>query len=155
MDAPKVQHKGCPGAAALDMRNKQTTAPGTAVKQESELRNWPIQLQLLNPHAPYLKDAELLVSADCVPYAFPNFHNRFLAGKIMVTFCPKLDQTIEDYVEKLATVFKDNNIKSVSVVHMEVPCCTGTVHIVQKALEKAGKVIPLKDYTISISGEII
>ncbi|MCP4146477.1 MAG: 4Fe-4S dicluster domain-containing protein [bacterium] len=149
-------HKGCPGAAAMDMRQKAPAAPqGAPVKQQSALQNWPIQMTLLNPHAPYLKNADLLVSADCVPFAFPNFHQRFLQGKVMMTFCPKLDQNIEDYVEKLAVIFRDNDIKSVSVVHMEVPCCTGTVYIVQKALEKAQKVVPLKDYTISISGEII
>jgi ferredoxin len=147
--------KGCPGAAARDMRNRKTDAPDTDYKPVSKLQNWPVQLQLMNPYAPYLKNADLLISADCVPYAYAGFHQRFLDGKIMITFCPKLDQTIDEYIEKLAVIFKENDIKSVSVVHMEVPCCSGTVFIVQKALEKAQKFIPVKDYTISISGEII
>lgn len=154
--------KGCPGAAARDMRGNKDAVSRQAsesadadYKPESALQNWPVQLQLLNPFAPYLKNADLLVSADCVPFAYPDFHRRFLKEKIMITFCPKLDQTIDEYIEKLAIIFKESEIKSVSVVHMEVPCCSGTVSIVQKALEKAEKVIPIKDYTISISGEII
>lgn len=149
--------KGCPGAAMMDLRNKQSKpAQQTgAVTAASQLRQWPVQLQLMNPHAPYLQGADLLVSADCVPYAYANFHDRFLKDKIMITFCPKLDQTIDQYIEKLTTIFLDNDIKSVSVLHMEVPCCSGTTHIVQKALAEAKKIIPIKDYTISISGEII
>ena len=160
--SPGAPFKGCPGATARDMRRKkdqvsrQTSKSDDAdYKPESMLQNWPVQLQLLNPFAPYLKNADLLVSADCVPFAYADFHSRFLKNKIMVTFCPKLDQTIDEYIEKLAIIFKENEIKSVSVVHMEVPCCSGTVVIVQKAQEKAEKVIPIKDYTISISGEII
>lgn len=168
IDVPTIMHGpghggpghggGCPGAAMRDMRNKQSKPAqqqaGT-VSVESQLRQWPIQLQLVNPHAPYFQDADLLVSADCVPFTYANFHQRFLQDKTMVTFCPKLDQTLDRYVEKLTTIFLHNNIKSVSVVHMEVPCCSGTLYLVQKALEQAQKVIPIKDYTISISGEII
>ena len=145
---------GCPGAAMRDLRKRETgEAPDVGV--ESQLRNWPVQLRLLNPHASYLKEADLLISADCVPFAFANFHNRFLKGKVMITFCPKLDHTIEEYIDKLAVIFKENNIKSLSVLHMEVPCCTGTLIIVQRALEKAQVFIPIKEYTISISGKII
>ena len=155
---------GCPGAAMMDFRNRPAKPqpgfePGPAstapIPQESQLRQWPVQLQLVNPHAPYFQDAELLVAADCVPFAYADFHQRFLKGKVMITFCPKLDKTIDQYIEKLTVLFRDNHIKSISVVHMEVPCCSGTLYLVQKALEHAGKVIPIKDYTISISGEII
>ena len=148
-------HQGCPGAALKDMRSQKVETGHGDRKLESSLQNWPVQLQLLNPNAPYLENADLLVSADCVPFAFADFHHRFLQGKIMITFCPKLDKTIEEYVEKLTTIFKEKNIKSVSVVHMEVPCCSGTLMILQEALKRANKVIPVKDYTISISGEII
>lgn len=149
--------QGCPGAAMMDRRMKEAAAPSgkTSVEVDSQLRQWPIQLTLLNPHAPYFKNADLLVAADCVPFAYANFHERFLKGKIMMTFCPKLDQTLDQYVEKLTTIFQHNDIKSVSVVHMEVPCCSGTVHILQKAMQQAGKVIPIKDYTISIDGRIV
>jgi len=150
---------GCPGAAMRDMRNKkpqQGQPPGAmGVSVESQLRQWPVQLQLINPGAPYLQDADLLVVADCVPFAYANFHQRFLKDKVMVIFCPKLDQTIDQYIEKLTAIFLNNNIKSISVVQMEVPCCSGTLYLVQKALEQAKKIIPIKDYTISITGEII
>jgi hypothetical protein len=137
------------------MRNTKVESGHNAAKPESSLRNWPVQLQLLNSNAPYLENADLLVAADCVPFAFADFHNRFLKGKIMITFCPKLDTTIENYIEKLTAIFREKNIKSISVVHMEVPCCSGTLKIIREALKRAGKVIPVKDYTISISGEII
>lgn len=146
---------GCPGAAAIDMRERKAETNSGDLKLESHLQNWPVQLQLLNPHASYLKEADLLISADCVPFAFADFHSRFLKGKVMITFCPKLDKTIEEYIEKLSIIFKENNIKSVSVVHMEVPCCSGTLTIVQRALEMAKKIIPVKEYTISVSGNII
>ena len=162
MEVPHLHtpgHGGCPGAAMMDFRNKQAAAEAPAgqanVTIGSQLRQWPIQLQLVNPHAPYFQDADLLVAADCVPFAYPNFHQRFLKGRTMITFCPKLDKTIDQYIEKLTVLFRDNNIKSVSVVHMEVPCCSGTLIIIQKALQQAKKIIPIKEYTISISGEII
>jgi len=146
---------GCPGAAVRSLERKETKSGSDPVQVESHLSNWPVQLQLLNPHAPYLKNADLLVCADCVPFAYANFHQRFLKGKVMVTFCPKLDQTIEQYNEKLAVIFRDNQINSVSVVQMEVPCCGGTSIVVQRALEKAKKILPIKEYTISISGNIL
>ncbi len=154
--------RGCPGAAARDMRGKKDPVSRQApesvdadYKPGSALQNWPVQLQLLNPQAPYLKNADLLVSADCVPFAYPDFHRRFLEGKILTILCPKLDTTIDEYIEKLAIIFEESDIKTVSVLHMEVPCCSGIVFIVQKALKKAKKVIPVIDSTISISGEII
>jgi hypothetical protein len=121
----------------------------------SELGSWPIQLQLLNPNAPYLKNADLLVAADCAPFAYANFHQRFLEHKVLIIFCPKLDKTIEEYVDKLSEIFQKQDIKSISVVHMEVPCCSGIEIIVQRALEKAQKNIIIRDYTISINGEIV
>ncbi len=146
---------GCPGAAVRDMRGKQVEKGHEGTRLESFLQNWPVQLQLLNPRAPYLNQADLLVSADCVPFAFADFHRQFLAGKVMITFCPKLDKTIDEYIEKLALIFEQNNINSISVVHMEVPCCSGTLVIVQEALKRAKKTIPLNEYTISISGKMI
>lgn len=121
----------------------------------AELRNWPVQLQLLNPNAPYLKNADLLISADCAPFAYANFHQRFLKDKVLIILCPKLDKTIDQYVDKLAEIFEKQDIKSISIVHMEVPCCSGIEVIVKRALEKAQKNIIIKDYTISINGEII
>ena len=109
----------------------------------------------MNPDAAYFENADLLISADCAPFSYPNFQQRFLKGKILMIFCPKLDKTLDSYVQKLTHIFETKSIKSITVVHMEVPCCSGVEIIVKKALENANKVITIKDYTISISGEII
>lgn len=126
-----------------------------SVNLTPQLNNWPVQLMLMNPEAEYLQDADLVIAADCVPFSYPNFHQKFLKSKVLMIFCPKLDKTLDSYVEKLAYIFENKNIQSISIVHMEVPCCSGIEIIVKKALEKANKVITLKDYTISISGEIV
>jgi ferredoxin len=145
---------GCPSSIEMDLGDKPESN-NVPVLLGAELRNWPVQLQLLNPNAPYLKNANLLISADCAPFAFANFHQRFLKDKILIILCPKLDKTIDQYVDKLAEIFDKQDIKSISIVHMEVPCCSGIEVIVQRALEKASKNIIIKDYTISIKGEII
>ena len=164
IDVPKEERKaaghhhecGCPGSAMMDLKtDAQKPAEAPAGKLSPELRQWPIELHLLNPAAPYLKGADLLVAADCVAFAYPDFHRRFLKGKILTIFCPKLDDSTEAYVEKLTEIFKNSSIKSVTIVHMEVPCCFGVESIVQEAITKAGKNLPIKDYTISIKGEII
>jgi len=147
---------GCAGGAVKSFEKKpQTTNQSESGKIESELRQWPIQLHLINPNADYLNNADLLISADCVPYAFGDYHHRFLKGKIVITLCPKLDKDIDRYIEKLAQIFSMHNIKSLSIVRMEVPCCGGTEIIVQKALEKAGKVHMVKVTVISLQGEIL
>ena len=136
--------------------NRQTQpAAGVPGNQSSALGQWPIQLKLLNPHAPYFNNADLLIAADCVPFSYANFHSRFLQGKIVVVFCPKLDSAHDEYIEKLTEILKANDIKSITTVHMEVPCCTGTVRILEEALKNSGKHIVVKDYTISLNGEII
>lgn len=145
----------CPGAAARSiprtphLKARQPVADGT-----SELRQWPVQLTLLNADAAYFDNADLLVSADCVPFAYPGFHNELLRGKILVIFCPKLDADIDGYIEKLATIFTRHAIKSITVARMEVPCCGGVRYVVDKALEKSGKAIPVTETTITIQGEI-
>jgi len=144
---------GCPGSMARDLR-KSGNQMREPVMLTSELGSWPIQLQLLNPNAPYLKNADLLLAADCAPFAYANFHQRFIKGKVLIIFCPKLDRTIEEYVDKLSEIFQKQDIKSLSIVHMEVPCCSGIEIIVKRALEKAQKNIITRDYTISINGEI-
>lgn len=147
----------CPGSRMMDLRcahNEPEDAGAQAVKK-SELRNWPIQLELINPNAPYFKDADLLIAADCVPFAYIDFHKRFLKGRTLIMFCPKLDPDLDRYVEKLAEIFTNQSIKSITLVHMEVPCCFGVEAIVKKALEKAGKVITIKEYTISLQGELV
>lgn len=123
--------------------------------KSSQLTNWPIQLMLMNPDAEYFENADLLISADCAPFSYTNFQQKFLKDKVLVMFCPKLDKTVDAYVEKLSYIFANKNIQSITIVHMEVPCCSGIEIIVRKALEKAQKLITIKDYTVSISGELV
>lgn len=146
----------CPGmmTKTITRDNTKSTA-GVTVDATPQLKNWPIQLSLMNPDAPYFENANLLISADCAPFSYPQFQQRFLKDRILIMFCPKLDKVIDQYVEKLAYIFETKNIQSITLVHMEVPCCSGVEIIVKRALEKAQKVITIKDYTISISGEII
>ncbi len=159
MDIPPYEEEpplacGCPGSMAQDLSGRRRESQKEAQIYGAELKNWPVQLQLLNPDAPYLKGADLLISADCAPFAYANFHQRFLKGKVLIILCPKLDKTIDQYVDKLAQIFEKQDVKSISIVHMEVPCCSGIEVIVRRALEKAEKNIIIKDYTISIAGEI-
>jgi len=160
-------HAGCPGMKVMDFREEAVRSGGGGAGQSaagqgsesvavrSELRQWPVQLQLLNANAPYFQDSDLVIAADCVPFAYPGFHNRFLKGKALIILCPKLDKALEQYLEKLTEIFKNNNIKSITLVHMEVPCCFGLSRLVEEALKRSGKNIIIKDYTVSIKGKII
>lgn len=147
----------CPGTMSKTIIREKSLVENIDVTPQ--LNNWPIQLSLMNPDAPYFENADLLISADCVPFSYPKFQQKFLKGKVLIMFCPKLDKVIDQYVEKLSYIFEHKNIQSITIVHMEVPCCSGIEIIVKRALEigqkGAQKVITLKDYTISISGEII
>ena len=147
---------GCPGSKVMDFREKAeiTEKKKTISKGISELRQWPIQIMLVPSIAPYLKDAHLLIAADCVPFTYADFHDRLLKGKILLVGCPKLDD-VEFYKEKITQILKDNNIKSITCVHMEVPCCFGLVSIVKSAISASGMDIPFKEVTVSIKGEEI
>lgn len=155
--ASKCGAGGCPGSMMMDFSNKKKEQEdhSSSTPLTSQLRQWPIQLQLLNPYAPYLKNAHLVIAADCVPFAYADFHRRFLKDKTLIMFCPKLDKTLDQYVEKLTEIFNHQNIQSITLVHMEVPCCFGVERVIQEALQRSGKNILVKDYTISISGDII
>lgn len=155
-EAPKSAC-GCPGSNMVDLRTEsnhaQKSESKVSVSLKSELRNWPVQLQLLNPEAPYFKNAHLLISSDCVPFSYPGFHQDLLKDKILVMFCPKLDSGIQGYIDKLANIFSEQNIQSITIARMEVPCCGGVEQIVNNALQKSGKSIPVDDLVITISGE--
>lgn len=145
---------GCPGLKVMEFAKKETDAKkGEHAHIESELRQWPVQIKLVPPAAPYLNDADLLIAADCVPFAYADFHQDLLKGKILLVGCPKLDDA-EFYKEKITEILKQNNIRSITCVHMEVPCCFGLVSIVKEALELSGKKIPVKTMTIGIQGEV-
>ena len=141
---------GCPGSAC---RSITPDAPASAAEMPSQLQNFPIQLKLAAPNASWLAGADLLIAADCTAYACGSFHSRFMQGKKTIIACPKLDMT--DYSEKLAQIFAGNDIRSITVTRMTVPCCGGLPFAVQKALEKSGKDIPLQVVTISPDGTIM
>ena len=150
---------GCPGARLHDRRGQEparpAAGPDAATGRPSELRTWPVQLQLLNPQASFFDDADLLIAADCVPFALASFHEEFVRGKVPIVFCPKLDHANEPYLEKLAAIFSLHHVRSLHVVHMEVPCCSGTTALVAQALARSGRDIPIHDYTISIQGKLL
>lgn len=118
----------------------------------SQLRQWPVQLKLAPLNAPYFNGAELLVAADCTAYAYGNFHNRFIRGRVVLIGCPKLDGV--DYMEKLARIITGNDIRSVIVVRMEVPCCGGLENAVKRAVQKSGKSIPCRVETVMVDGQL-
>jgi NAD-dependent dihydropyrimidine dehydrogenase PreA subunit len=153
-DAPEFDEHEVKKHQAVDFRNEIKTTSGVSKRQSSELRQWPVQLTLVSPQASYFKDSDLLVAADCVSFAYPNFHSDFLAGKSLIIGCPKLDDA-ESYVDKLTEILKNNKIKTISVVNMEVPCCFGLQHIVEEAVQRAGKVLPIRQTVITIRGEKI
>ncbi len=147
---------GCPGSSVRDMREdkRETTEDDDVnVSQKSELGQWPVQIHLVPVNAPYFDGADLLITADCVPFAYGNFHKDLLKGKILLVGCPKLDDA-GFYKDKITEILKENNIKSVTIANMEVPCCFGLVKLVNEALAEAGKDIPLDDITIKVNGEI-
>ncbi len=147
-------HGGCPGSRMIDRTKKAVTdKKKAATGQESELKQWPVQIRLVPTHAPYFDKADLLVAADCVPFACPDFHADLLKNTTLLVGCPKLDD-LDGYREKLSEIIKDNDIKSVTYAHMEVPCCFGLISILEDAIEASGKKIPFKNVTIKLSGEI-
>lgn len=147
---------GCPGTMQKDLSKKERTiTQNPNVTLQSELNNWPIQLKLINPYAPYLHKADLVIAADCTAFAYPNFHQKFLKNKVLIMLCPKLDTDINSYIEKLTLIFEKQEINSITLVHMEVPCCGGVEMIIKEAMQKSGKNIIVKDYTVSIEGELI
>jgi len=143
---------GCPGSAAQEIRrDKPGTPAGRTVSGASELRQWPIQLHLVSPHAPYLKGADLLIAADCTAFSLGSFHQDLLQGKMLVIACPKLDET-EGYIEKLAEIIRENGLKSVTVAIMTVPCCSGLYMMVEEAVRQSGVKVPLVKRVIHIDG---
>lgn len=161
-EAKAMRHKmrkqvalcGCPGSKVIDLGadpDVETARP--AVKGRSELRHWPVQIMLVPPNAPYFNGADLLIAADCVPFAYPDFHRELLKGKVLLVGCPKLDD-IGFYKEKLAQMIKTNDIRSVTYAHMDVPCCFGFIDPIKQAIRESGKDIPFADVTVGIRGEV-
>lgn len=150
---PNTLPCGCPGIQSKEIKHQSSSKPEVAEISQSQLNQWPVQIKLVPPNAPYFKNANLLVAADCTAYAYGNFHDKFMKNRITLIGCPKLDDG--DYSEKLTDILKMNDIKSVTVVRMEVPCCGGIENAVKNALKNSGKLIPWQVVVISTDGEII
>ncbi|KPI52739.1 4Fe-4S ferredoxin [Clostridioides difficile] len=162
MEAKKAQNKslacGCPGSQSKEINREvsNSVALNNDLEVEtkgSQLNQWPVQIKLVPTNAPYLKNANLLIAADCTAYAYGNFHNKFMKNKVTLIGCPKLDEV--DYAEKLTEILKVNDIKNIVVTRMEVPCCGGIVNAVKTALQNSGKMIPWQIVTISVDGKIV
>jgi ferredoxin len=144
---------GCPGTMARALEPKPLANPQTEARA-SQLSHWPVQLTLVPPSGAMWNDADVLIAADCVAFAMPDFHERLLTGRAVVIACPKLDD-VAPYIDKLTRIFADNSIKSVTVAHMEVPCCTGILMAARAAMDASGRTdIPFADITIGIDGTV-
>ena len=149
-------HSGCPGSKIMQIRRTETpepVKPSSTADSVSKLQNWPVQIKLAPVNAPYFNGAKLLIAADCTAYAYASFHQDFIRNKVTLIGCPKLDQV--DYSKKLTEIIQNNNIQSVTIVRMEVPCCGGLEMAAKKALQNSGKFIPWQVVTISIDGKIM
>lgn len=146
---------GCPGSMAKALHREAAPVAAAAISTpcQSQLQQWPVQIKLVPTSAPYFQGAKLLIAADCTAYAYANFHQDFIKGRITIVGCPKLDNV--DYSEKLTEIIKNNDIKDVTIVRMEVPCCGGLEMAAKKALQDSGKFIPWRVVTISTEGTIL
>lgn len=159
--AKPVMACGCPSSQIriFDAPRPEAHRPmmekaGTAASSASALSHWPVQIRLVPPNAPFLKNAHVVVAADCTPVAYPDFQRDFVQGKAILLGCPKFDDA-KEYVQKFAEIFKTANVRSVTVVDMEVPCCSALPAIVKKGLEAAGKAIPLEEVVVGVQGQVI
>ncbi len=145
---------GCPGSKVIDSRKKVSAKEDkiSGRKNISQLETWPVQLKLVPAFAPFLNGADILIAADCVPFAYADFHEDLLKGKILLVGCPKLDD-IDYYKEKITQIVNNNDIKSMTYAHMEVPCCFGLLPVIKEAILSSGKKVPFTDVTISTKGE--
>lgn len=149
-----AHHGGCPGSRMFDFTaDTNEEAEGETVKQRSQLRQWPVKLNLVNPSAPYFRDADLVLAADCAAFACGSFHSDYMKGKAIAIGCPKFDD-VNYYIEKLKAIIEDGGVKSIAVVHMEVPCCMGLLYAAEKAVEMSERKVPIEEVVISIRGEV-
>jgi NAD-dependent dihydropyrimidine dehydrogenase PreA subunit len=153
---PASHGGGCPGSRPMTLPRRPGPAALSSAPTssgESRLGQWPVQLHLVPVNAPYFRDADLLIAADCVPFAYARFHDELLAGRAVVVGCPKLDD-LSAYVEKLGRIFASNDLRSVTVVRMEVPCCGGISMAARRSLEASGKTIPFRDVVVGVDGTL-
>jgi hypothetical protein len=147
---------GCPGSAMIDLREMdESTDENPTTKAPSQLRQWPIQLHLVSPLAPYFQGADMLLAADCTAFALGTFHNDYLKGKSLAIACPKLDQGRDIYVEKIKALAEDAKINTLTVVIMQVPCCRGLVALASEALSQSSRRVPVKVVVVGMQGDIL
>ncbi len=154
---PESRYSACPSTRLMTLdrfSNTVTRSDGIPDENPSTLSQWPVQLHLVPPSAPFLKKADLLIAADCVPFAYAGFHQTLLRGKALLIGCPKLDDT-EIYLARLIEIFRMNAPRSITIAHMEVPCCFGLVRLVQEAIYQADISVPLEDITVQVDGTLI
>lgn len=147
---------GCPGSAMRELKPKHTeSASPNSGDAPSELTQWPVQLHLVSPNAPYYRNADLLIAADCTAFAAGNFHNRFMKGKALAIACPKLDSSQDIYVDKITAMIDEAKVNTITVAIMMVPCCGGLTHMVETARKNASRNVPIKKVIISLEGDVI
>lgn len=149
--------QGCPGSAMMDFSKQENeeVQEGSEVRVESQLRQWPIQLHLIQPTAPYYQKKDVLLAADCVAFAIGSFHNDFLKGKSLAIACPKLDEGQDIYVQKIKSWFEDAEINTLTIMIMQVPCCSGLLYLAQQAATQSKRKVPIKSLVVSLQGEIL
>ena len=145
---------GCPGSRTMSFE-KAVAQEGAAGKVPSQLRQWPVQLHLVSPQAPYFRGADVLLAADCVPFAMGDFHDAFLKGRTLAIACPKLDGDQEIYVEKIRGLYEDAKIRSLTVTIMQVPCCRGLLGLAMQALKASSRKVPVKSVVVGLQGEVL
>jgi NAD-dependent dihydropyrimidine dehydrogenase PreA subunit len=147
---------GCSSATVTQFERQEATgvSPGEATNHQSTLSHWPVQLTLVPPTAPFLQGVDLVLAADCVPFAYAGFHQDFLSNHSLLVACPKLDD-FQAHLKKLTDILRQSAVKSLTVVHMEVPCCFGIVQMARQAVQLSGKDIPLKEVTVGVKGDLI
>ncbi|MFA9388268.1 MAG: ATP-binding protein [Prolixibacteraceae bacterium] len=146
---------GCPGSKAVTIVPSQIQLAGGMQEQPSQLRQWPVQLHLINPNAPYFKGSDLLIAADCTAFSMGNFHSKWLKDKSLIIACPKLDSGAESYINKIAMLIDDAKVNTITVMMMEVPCCGGLLRLVNEAKHMTNRKVPIKALVVSIKGEIL
>jgi len=151
MHIPQPQ---CPSAQTRQFTPLAPSTSAQAAPSQSELSTWPVQLNLISPDAPFLEGSDLLVAADCTPFAYPDLHRDFLKGRVLLCGCPKFDDQ-EAYVQKITSIFEHNTIRSVTVIVMEVPCCSGMPMIIEKAMQASGRKVPVETVVVGIEGGIV
>lgn len=147
--------KGCPGEQSIELKREQNQQKSLSYQKKSQLRQWPVQMHLISPDASYFQKSDLLLVADCVAYALGGFHDSFLKEKTLAIACPKLDNNKDIYLQKLISLIENAKINTLTVITMQVPCCSGLLVLTQKALEQASRKIPIKHVIVNIKGEIL